>query len=250
MKKAIGLAVALLVLASANEAPAAERSCGVLTREGRYPVVVTQGSVRCLIARRVISQFLPEHGRGEQYTRVGGRSWFCADSHGRELERGGIAHCVSGRTKVVVREAPPAPGSTRSNPLPVGRATTVNNWRVKVVRATLNANAQFESDDAPPVGKQYVLATLRATYRGTGSDELAFSVEPNAVGHAAIGYDDSTCNASVPNGLPMFDEVFTGGTLVGNVCWLVRTSDATSLVMYLGGDVLDDGPRVFFSLTP
>lgn len=81
------------------------QNCGTLRIDGtQLPVTVTHGRVRCLIARRAARAFLPERGLGRQTFRLGGRRWFCASSHGRELENGGVGHCLSAGVKVMIRE--------------------------------------------------------------------------------------------------------------------------------------------------
>jgi hypothetical protein len=84
------------------------RDCGTLRIEGyNLPIRITQGRMRCTTARKVVRTFFPRHGRGQQTFRVGDRRWFCANSHGSELERGGVAHCLSDWYRIMVYE----PGS-------------------------------------------------------------------------------------------------------------------------------------------
>jgi hypothetical protein len=45
-------------------------------------------------------------------------------------------------------------------------------------------------------------------------------------------------------------EVFTGGTIRGNVCWQVLTSDAGNLLMYDDPFLADRYVTTFFRLTP
>jgi hypothetical protein len=65
------------------------------------------------------------------------------------------------------------------NPYRLGQAVRLNNWRVKVDSATLNADAEVEAvtdpntggpaNSAPPAGAQYTLVKLTLTYLGRGS---------------------------------------------------------------------------------
>ena len=53
----------------------------------------------------------------------------------------------------------------------------------------------------------------------------------------------------ISNEIDSYTEVFTGGTISGNVRWSVSRSDATALVMFTDAFLADDSGRVWFSLT-
>jgi len=259
---ALGRAL-LAVLAAAALAPAAAHAkkidCGSLTVGGdRLPVKVVSGSVTCSTARRAMRRFLPRTGHGVQSFRLARRRWFCADAHGRELARGGVAHCTTGRVRVVATQpapapptsSPPAVGTTRDNPIPVGTSAAVGDWQIVVQSVTpdgwpmIHANDEYTSP--PPAGSQDFIAAIQATYTGPGSGRVGDRL--SAVGPSAVGYDAWDCG-TVPNELPFSTEVFHGGTISGNVCWQVAAGDADALVMYSDPD-FDSARRVYFSLAP
>lgn len=79
--------------------------CGTLRVDGvDLPVRIVQGNVSCRTARKVVRSYFPVHGRGDQTPVVARRRWFCANSHGAELERGGVAHCASSWIRIMVRQ--------------------------------------------------------------------------------------------------------------------------------------------------
>lgn len=145
-------------------------------------------------------------------------------------------------------EPPPPPAvGTRANPIPFGSVALLGDgWRLAVVSSTPNANeavaARNQFNDPPAQGRQFYIARIRATYTGGSSASFDGSYRLRAVGRAAVSYSTfaDTCGV-IPDEIPSAT-VFPGGTVEGNVCWSVRTSDVDSLVMY------DDTSRKFFSL--
>lgn len=228
MRKTICAMALALLLAGADDAFAAPRNCGTLRiNGGELPVQITRGNVSCSTARRAIRRFLPVRGRGRQLFMLARRRWFCADSHGRELTNGGVAHCLSGRVRVMLKEpapepeptprrapptvvtppatppvapvpvlpvpSPPPPGSSRENPIPLGSTAAIGPWAVTVLGFTQDAWPELqrasEYNDPPAAGRQYVMVRLRATYTGTGSSSfLESGGSRNLVGLSNLGY--------------------------------------------------------------
>ena len=89
---------------------------------------------------------------------------------------------------------------------------------------------------------------VTATYLGSGSAGFQGSYRLRAVGAASVSYSqfEHSCGV-IPDELSE-TEVFTGGTITGNACWAIRSSDATSLVLY--DDPARSVPqRLFFALS-
>ncbi len=139
---------------------------------------------------------------------------------------------------------------TRENPVPFGAvARTHAGWEVSVLSATPNANdavlAENRFNDPPRLGRQFYLVTLRAKYVGAGSDDFGFRHRLRVVGseknvvYEALG---DGCGV-IPDSL-LTPEVFTGGVINGNKCWEMDSSDADSLVMFLGSGA----KRIWFAL--
>jgi hypothetical protein len=159
---------------------------------------------------------------------------------------------------------PPRPGETTSNPIPLGTpadadldplATSTGQWRVTVLSVDTNATAGVVAFQAknrkggakvPADGYQYVLAHISLTRLGTTGDDVrytAFSV----VGPSSVAYDplvspETDCE-TFPDQLRT-PAVFPGATVSGTLCWIVRSSDVGSLVLYK----TKASQPVFFSL--
>jgi hypothetical protein len=141
---------------------------------------------------------------------------------------------------------------TRENPIPLGQTARIHpDWEMTVVSVTPDAADLILGEDSfnepPAEGQQFFLATVRLTYVGETSDEFYVS-DLNAVGQSAVGYNqfDDYCG-SIPDELPS-RELFTGGTIEGNVCWSVATEDADSLVLYDNYGSSEE--RVYLSMMP
>jgi hypothetical protein len=126
---------------------------------------------------------------------------------------------------------------TRENPVPMGTSVDLgDDWIVTVLSVTPDATSailqenQFNAQPTP--GNQFFIARVRASYSGSGSDSFGGSYRLRAVGPAFIGYSTFENSAGViPDPLPN-SELFTGGSVEGNIAWEIKSSDANSLVMY------------------
>jgi hypothetical protein len=85
----------------------------------------------------------------------------------------------------------------------------------------------------PPVqGNQFFMARVKASYNGSDSDTFSGSYRLRAVGHSSVGYSTFENSVGVmPDEIPGSD-VFTGGSIEGNIAWQIKSSDAPLLVMY------------------
>ena len=103
------------------------------------------------------------------------------------------------------------------------------------------------ANDPPNAGWQFFIARVTATYAAAGSDRFEAAYRLRTVGAAAVSYSgfENSCG-EVPDELSEA-ELFTGGTLTGNVCWAIRSSDAASLVLY-DAPVQTVPKRIFLSL--
>ena len=128
-------------------------------------------------------------------------------------------------------------GTSRSAPGPVGKALTVGDWSIIVNSVIPNATQQVlarNSFNKPPAtGEQFFMVSISATYTGSEEPAQFFSdVTLKAVGASSVGYDSQSDCGTVPDEFDEFKDTFKGGTLTGNVCWAVKTTDAGSLLMY------------------
>lgn len=142
---------------------------------------------------------------------------------------------------------------TRENPIPMGETVQIDDdWEMTVVAVEPDATDTILAADSfaepPAPGHQFFVATIRVTYIGDGSEEF-YSGNLRAVGQMAVAYRqfDDSCGWSIPNALED-RELFSGGTIEGNLCWSIDSADADSLVLYDGDERGDD--RIYFSLMP
>lgn len=142
---------------------------------------------------------------------------------------------------------------TRANPIPMGETVQLDDeWEVTVLSVEPDATDSILAADSfaepPAAGHQFFVATVRVTYIGETSEEF-YGWNLRTVGQSAVSYDqfDNSCGWSVPNELPS-NELFTGGTIEGNLCWSIDSADADSLVLYDGDQRGSD--RIFLSLMP
>ena len=151
----------------------------------------------------------------------------------------------------------PAIGS-RGNPVPLGTSLEVRNsdtdhWEVTVLETTPDAAAlvleENRFNDPPGEGNQFFIAKVRAKYLGPDSTRFGGSFRLKALGDGGVVYTTfgNRCGV-IPDSLPD-PELFTNGTIEGNECWEIASTDADSLLMILEREFLStEGSRAWFSL--
>ena len=97
-----------------------------------------------------------------------------------------------------------------------------------------------------PEGNQFFIASLEATYTGTESSTFWIDMRLKSVGDSNVAYD-AYCGV-IPDDIDDSGETFPGGTITGNVCWSIQSTDAASLVMIVEESFNFDGTRAFFAL--
>jgi len=134
---------------------------------------------------------------------------------------------------------------TREDPIPMGTTVDLGDgWEITVLSVIPDATKIIMDEnmfnEPPKSGCQFFMARVQATYTGSNSATFGGRYRLRAVGPSSIGYSTFENSPGViPDPLPD-SEVFTGGTITGNIGWEVKSSDANLLVMYdspiLGGD--------------
>ena len=148
---------------------------------------------------------------------------------------------------------------SRECPLPFGVPAEVNfdemdHWEITVLGiqpdATKDVLAESPVNDPPGYGKQLHMVTIRVKYLGPSSTKFSSTGRLHALGIGGvvytIGYSLSFCGL-IPDRLSD-PELFTNGTIEGNVCWKIPSSDAESLVMILDADTRGNDDRAWFAL--
>ena len=158
---------------------------------------------------------------------------------------------------------PPTPTATplllgsRQNPVQFGTEVDVKNadddhWRIAVIDtvpdATLLALGENPYNDPPEEGFRFYVVTIRAQYLGPDFTSFDGSYRLRALGVGGVVYTTfaNSCGV-IPDDLPD-PELFTNGTVEGNVCWKVADDDVDSLQMFLDSGFLSDTPRTWFAL--
>ena len=116
--------------------------------------------------------------------------------------------------------------------------------------ATRMVIAESQFNDPPKAGRQFLIARVRASYRGPkGSDTFDGGFRLRAVGRSNVSYTsfEDSCGVT-PDEDALDKEVFRGGTVEGNVCWSVKRSDVGSLVAYDDGGWSFNAQRPYFKL--
>jgi len=143
-------------------------------------------------------------------------------------------------------------GTSLDNPIPVGDAARVGEWTVRVVGYTPNATEAVQREnqfnEKPKAGEQYVLVTLRTTFEGTGSADPWADQTWSVVSTDGTLYEEA---AQVwPDDLNNVGKVPSGVSGVGNVGFMVKSSNVPGLTMYIEADTADfDTEGAFLALS-
>jgi hypothetical protein len=137
---------------------------------------------------------------------------------------------------------PPPLGSTRANPVPLGATVTVTRseekWAVRITStqpdATAAVLAENQFNDPPEAGKQFFIATLAVTYvSGTNPSSAGAGFSLRSVGPSNVVYTTfgNSCGV-IPDDLDSKGQLLPGGSMTGNVCWEIPSSEAGSLIAF------------------
>jgi len=177
----------------------------------------------------------------------------------------GVGKCevtMTSPSKVIVTFI--APGE-QANPIPLRHSWDVREgWALTVNSVALNADAQVVASNPSgatlaqvPAGAQDVLISILAGYKGGGSGgvELGLVGFIETVGAHKTIYDTNTnpCPGSFwPS--PMLgatkdeQQVFSGQSVTGNICYEIAANDASTLQMFVY-DGENDSQKVWFALS-
>jgi hypothetical protein len=137
----------------------------------------------------------------------------------------------------------------RANPVPAGTIADIGKgWRLQVLKVNTDAAAAIavenQFNDPPPSDSTFTLITVALGYFGLEDPKSAFETTISAVGAANV---ELTANCgSIPQELDSFGELFSGGVVVGNVCFVTTPEDTASLQLYASGQLFG-GDDVFLA---
>jgi len=132
-----------------------------------------------------------------------------------------------------------APPGNHLNPYPLGTAVTLigptGNWQLKINSAILDADSQSRAFDPPPqAGWQYALMNLTMTYAGSGSATPASFLDSPAQmwaeGRGYTIYPPDGCQPPQPD-LGSAGRLSSGESTTGNLCYEIRSKDASTLLL-------------------
>ena len=142
----------------------------------------------------------------------------------------------------------------RTSPNPVATAVEIGDgWTLTVNDVDTDAaaaiTAQNDVNDPAPEGSTYVLVDVTLAYDGDGDGEggaaSLYSTEIGLVGDSNVSADSECGVIEVPDGLDLFDDIFPGGSVSGNLCFVVSDDDLDSLLVYASGETFSDDWEFF-----
>jgi len=149
----------------------------------------------------------------------------------------------------------PEPTPTPPTVVPKGTIARAGDWDVKV-NGKVNFNAwkavkkENMFNEAAPKGWKMVMVPLLVTNRGEAPANILGStgyVVGDATGVERTDFDDPTCGV-IPKELDAFTTVRVGGTLKGNMCFVVEDGDIKTLRMGWPQGMFSDEPDIEFAL--
>ena len=145
----------------------------------------------------------------------------------------------------------------RQNPVQFDTEVDVKNayddhWRIAVIDTVPDATqlvlGENPFNNPPKEGFRFYIVTIRVQYLGPDSTSFGGSYRLKALGIGGVVYTTFADSCWViPDDLPD-PELFTNGTVEGNVCWEVADDDVDSLQMFLDSGLFLDTPRTWFAL--
>jgi hypothetical protein len=145
------------------------------------------------------------------------------------------------------------PGSSRDAQLAIGETGEVQSFEITVVDVVPDAMDMLAADNVtyppPAEGNQYFLVRIGVTYIGEASNNPNLQLDFKAVGASNLGYTmvGQSCG-EFPEHPFYVGDLASGQSAEFNVCWQVASSDADSLVMYVGATWAIGTDPLWFSL--
>ena len=147
-------------------------------------------------------------------------------------------------------------GLSRNQPMPVGMPLKFDSGiSITVESVTKNANQLIKRHDAwtepPPNGHQFLLLALEVANVGDEPIDIYSVNELSLVGNSNVSFDQGFSNEcwTFPNELDTSRTLFPTGSLSGNICFTVKSSDVNNLVMYYEMiSLLGDDEFVYWAL--
>ena len=128
-------------------------------------------------------------------------------------------------------------GRSRSQPMPKGKPIEFDDGTTIIVESVIHdADQTIRRHDAwtnpPPSGYQFLLVNIKVSNQGNEPIDLYMVNELSLVGKSNVSYNQGIECWTFPNEIDTSKTIFPSGSLSGNICFTVKSSDVDSLVMY------------------
>jgi hypothetical protein len=138
-----------------------------------------------------------------------------------------------------VAGSPAGATGDRANPVAAGEIADIGSgWRLQILSVNPDAAAAITEENSfnepPPAGSTFTMVTVALGYFGLEDPKSSFETTISAVGAANVELG-TECGV-IPQPLDFFSEIFSGGVLVGNLCFVTTPEDISSLQLYATGD--------------
>jgi hypothetical protein len=139
-----------------------------------------------------------------------------------------------------VAGSPAGAKGDRARPVAAGAVADIGGgWRLQILNVNPDAAALIAAEnqfnEPPPAGSTLTMITVALGYFGLEDPRSSFETTISAVGSANVELA-ADCGV-IPQELDIFGEIFSGGVVTGNVCFVTTPADATNLQLYASGDL-------------
>ena len=138
-----------------------------------------------------------------------------------------------------VAGSPDGATGTRDAPVPPGVVADIGGgWRLQVLDVVADGSAaviaESEFNDPPPAGSTFTLVKVALGYFGVEDPQSGF--QPTITGVGSTSSELDTGCGVLPDEIDLFTDVFAGGVVTGNLCFVTAPDDVASLQLYGLGD--------------
>jgi hypothetical protein len=134
-----------------------------------------------------------------------------------------------------IEGAPPGVQGSHADPVPAGQVADMGQgWRLQILNLTPDGTAavaaENEFNSPPPAGSAFTLVEVALGYFGRDDPATPFLTTISAVG-AANTELSADCGV-IPQQLDVFSDLFAGGLVTGNLCFVTTPEDQAALQLY------------------
>ena len=162
------------------------------------------------------------------------------------------SQATSAAAPTTTPSATPAPLiGERENPIPVNHMATFPTWELSVLSFDGDATSAIEEENqfnsAPAPGHVYVMVQVQGTYTGTDFGSMWLDLNYYLAGDTNVIYEEASVVA--PGELNNQPDTLPGGTVAGNLAFMVPEDTLNSLVMLISDGGLRYADTIaYFSL--